>query len=65
MAPELVGKHLGVLKEMVPKVSRVALLRNPANPASAPQLREAEAAGRALGVRLQTLEARVPQPSRR
>ncbi len=36
MAPELVGKQLGVLKEMVPKVSRVALLRNPANPASPP-----------------------------
>jgi putative tryptophan/tyrosine transport system substrate-binding protein len=61
MAPDLVGKQLGVLKEMVPKVARVALLRNPANPASAPQLREAEAAARALGVRLQTLEARVSQ----
>jgi putative ABC transport system substrate-binding protein len=61
MAPELVGKQLGVLKEIVPRVSRVALLRNPANPASAPQLREAEAAARALGVQLQTLEARVPQ----
>ena len=61
MSPELVGKQLGVLKEMVPKVSRVALLRNPANPASGPQLREAEAAARTLGVRLQTLEARNPQ----
>ena len=49
------------LREMVPKASRVALLRNPTNPASAAQLREAEAAARALGVRLQTLEARVPQ----
>jgi putative ABC transport system substrate-binding protein len=61
MAPDLVGKQLGVLKEMIPKVSRVALLRNPANPASAPQLREAETAARALEVRLQTLEARVSQ----
>jgi putative tryptophan/tyrosine transport system substrate-binding protein len=61
MAPDLVGKQLEVLREMVPKVSRIALLRNPANPASAPQLREAEAAAPALGVRLQTLEARVPQ----
>ena len=61
MAPDLVGKQLEVLKEVVPKVSRVALLWNPANPGSAPQLREAEAAARALGVRLQTLEARVPQ----
>src|SRR5712692_2673484 len=60
MAPDLVGKQIEVLKETVPKVSRVALLRNPANPASAPQLREAEAAARALGVRVQTFEARVP-----
>ncbi len=61
MASDLVGKQFEVLKEVVPKVSRVALLWNPANPGSAPQLREAEVAARALGVRLQTLEARVPQ----
>src|SRR6266545_2129846 len=61
MASDLVGKQFEVLKEVVPKVSRVALLWNPANPGSAPQLRVAEVAARALGVRLQTLEARVPQ----
>jgi putative ABC transport system substrate-binding protein len=61
MAPDLVGKQLELLNEVVPKVSRVALLWNPANPASAPQLRGAEAAARALGVRLQTLEAQDPQ----
>jgi putative tryptophan/tyrosine transport system substrate-binding protein len=61
MAPDLVGKQLEVLKEIVPQASRMALLRNPTNPASAPQLREAAVAARALGVRLQTLEARVPQ----
>jgi putative ABC transport system substrate-binding protein len=61
MASDLVGKQFEVLKEVVPKVSRVALLWNPANPGSAPQLREAEAAARALGVRLQALEARTPQ----
>ncbi len=61
MGPDLVGKQLQLLKEVVPKVSRVALLRNPANPASALGLREAEATARALGVRLQALEARNPQ----
>ena len=61
MGPDLVGKQLQLLKEVVPKVSRVALLRNPANPASAQGLRDAEAAARALGVRLQALEARNPQ----
>jgi putative tryptophan/tyrosine transport system substrate-binding protein len=61
MAPDVVGKQLEALKEMVPKVSRVALLWNPDNPGSAPQLRQAEVAARALGMRLQTLEARGPQ----
>jgi putative ABC transport system substrate-binding protein len=61
VGPEIFGKRLELLKEIVPKVSRVAILRNPDNPASAPQLREAETAARALRVRLQTLEARSPQ----
>jgi putative ABC transport system substrate-binding protein len=61
MGPDLVGKQLGLLKEVVPKVSRVALLWNPENPGSATQLREAKAAARVLGLRLQTLEARNPE----
>ena len=61
MAPDLVGKQFEVLKEMVPKISRVALLKNPGNPASASQSREAEAAARSLGMRLQILEARGPE----
>ena len=60
MAPELVGKQMQLLKELVPKVSRVAVLWNPANPGNAPQLREAEVAARALRVQLQPLEAREP-----
>ena len=61
MASDLVGKQLEVFKQAVPEVSRVALLGNPANPGSAPQLREAEAAARAIRVRLQALEARAPR----
>jgi putative ABC transport system substrate-binding protein len=61
MSPDLAAKQVQLLKEVVPKVSRVALLTNPANPSSALFLREAEAAAQALGVRLQTLEARNPQ----
>src|SRR5712692_7602138 len=61
IAPDLAGKQFQLLKEVIPKLSRVALLTNPANPASAPFVREAEAAARALGVRLQTLETRNPQ----
>src|SRR5437870_8356232 len=61
MASDLVGKQLELLKQAVPEVSRVALLWNPDNPGCAPQLREAEAAARAAGVRLQTLAARGPK----
>ena len=61
MAPDLVSKRLHLLKEVIPKVSRVAVLRNPGNPASAAMLREAEAAARTLGVQLQSLEARNAQ----
>jgi putative ABC transport system substrate-binding protein len=43
MAPELVGKQLEILEDVVPKVSRVALLGNPANPGNAPQVRHAQA----------------------
>ena len=61
MMPELVGKQLEMLKEVVPKVSRVGVLWNPANPVfQAVQLREAKAAAQVLGVRLQILEARGP-----
>jgi putative ABC transport system substrate-binding protein len=60
MAPELVGKQLEILKDVVPKLSRVALLGNPANGGNAPQVRHAQDAARALGVRLQPLEARGP-----
>ena len=52
--------RMELLKEVAPKVSRVALLWNPANPGGAPQLREAEVAARALGVRLQPLDVRGP-----
>jgi putative ABC transport system substrate-binding protein len=60
MAPDVVGKRLELLKEVVPRVSRVAVLQHPDNPASARQLREVEARGRALGVRLQILDVRNP-----
>ena len=60
MLSELVGKQLELLKEVLPKVSRVALLGNPANPNYAPLVQQAQDAARALGVRLQPLEARDP-----
>src|SRR5262249_45257145 len=56
MASDVVGKQFELLKQTVPEISRIALLWNPDNPGGAPQLREAEAAARALGVRLQAVE---------
>jgi putative ABC transport system substrate-binding protein len=58
MAPDVVGKRVELLKEVLPKVSRVAVLQHPDNPASASLVREAEVAARALGVRLQILGVR-------
>jgi putative tryptophan/tyrosine transport system substrate-binding protein len=60
MAPELVGKQLELLKELVPKVSRVALLGNPANPGTAAMVRRAQDAASNLSLRLQAFEARTP-----
>jgi putative ABC transport system substrate-binding protein len=60
VSPDLVGKQLQLLREMVPRMSRIAVLRHPDNPASAAQLREAETAAVAMGARLQALEARNP-----
>jgi putative ABC transport system substrate-binding protein len=58
LAPELTGKRLQLLKETVPKVSRVAVLWNPTNPDSQLNWKAAQAAGQALRVTLQSLEAR-------
>src|SRR6185295_4795123 len=59
MAPEVTGKQLEMIKQIVPRAALVAVLWNPANPGDTPQLRAAEAAGRTLGLRLQPLEART------
>jgi len=60
MSTELVEKQLQLLKEVVPKISRVALLGNPAQPGHAFQVRQAQDTARALEVGLQVLEARDP-----
>jgi ABC-type uncharacterized transport system substrate-binding protein len=58
---ELSGKGLELLKEIVPKISRVASLWNPANPATKISLKETEVAARALRIQLQSVEVRGPQ----
>jgi ABC-type uncharacterized transport system substrate-binding protein len=58
VGPEIGGKQLELLKETVPKVSRMAVLWNPTTRGNALVLKEAEIAAGALRVELQRLEAR-------
>ena len=59
-APELSGKCLELLKEVVPGLTRVAILLNPANPNAPSIAQETERAARAVGVQLQRVEVREP-----
>jgi putative ABC transport system substrate-binding protein len=59
--PEIFGKQLQILKETIPRASRVAVLWNPADPSFATQKSEVEGATRSLGIRLQIAEARGPE----
>jgi len=61
LAPELSGKRLELLQEVVPGMTRVAILWNAANPANAPVWQETQAAARALGLLLHSQEVRGPQ----
>ena len=62
LSSELVGKQLEFLKDVRPTVSRVAVLWNPANPASHLMVRAADVAAQALGVQLHLVEARGRGP---
>jgi putative tryptophan/tyrosine transport system substrate-binding protein len=55
-SPELGGKRLELLKELVPGATRVAVLVNPSNVMTAPTIREITAAAKTIGVRLQVIE---------
>jgi putative tryptophan/tyrosine transport system substrate-binding protein len=56
LAPELSGKRLELLKEIVPKLSRVAVLGNSTFPGNAQMLRETELAADAFRVKVQYLD---------
>jgi putative ABC transport system substrate-binding protein len=61
MAPDLGGKRLEILKDMLPALSRVAILWNAANPYPAVVFRETESAARKLGVEVHSIEVRTPK----
>ena len=58
LGPELSGKRLDLLKEIIPTLSRVAVLETSTTPGNAEVLRETELAARAFGVKLQYLDVR-------
>jgi putative tryptophan/tyrosine transport system substrate-binding protein len=58
MSPDLTGKRLELLKEIVSKVKRVAFIRDPANPGMTLRFNEAQVAAPALGIMLQSLDVR-------
>jgi putative tryptophan/tyrosine transport system substrate-binding protein len=55
---ELTGKRIELLKELVPNLSRVALLHNMGNPAAPPEWEEVKTAARSLGLQSELLDVR-------
>ena len=60
MTPELAGKRLELLQEVMPGLTHVVVLWEPAVPAKALEFRKTQVAAHALGVQLHSLEVRGP-----
>ena len=61
MAPEISGKQLEFLKEIAPKISRLAIVGSSAEPGYAQSLKEAERVAGTLKVQLQYLDVAAPK----
>ena len=61
MSEDVSPKQLEMLLAMVPKLSRVALLVNPSNPANVKSVDIVQSAGHKLGVKILRADARTPQ----
>ena len=61
LTPELAGKRLELLKEALPRLSRLAVLWNASNPVKALDWQQTQKAARELGLKLQSLEVRGPR----
>jgi putative tryptophan/tyrosine transport system substrate-binding protein len=60
MAPDIAGKRLELLKEILPRLVRVAVLWNAASPYPAIVFKETQTAARRFGIEVQSLEVRSP-----
>lgn len=61
LAPEISGKQLELLKETVPRLSRVAFLGNSTQPGHAQALRETQAAAQSFGLQVQYFDVLAPK----
>ncbi len=61
LSPEISGKQLELLKEILPKLSQVAVLGTSTRPGHAHALREVELAARAITMQLQFLDVQAPK----
>jgi len=61
LLPEISGKRLELLKEIIPKLSRVAVLGTSTSPTYAPVMREIELAAKALKLQVQYLDVLDPK----
>jgi putative ABC transport system substrate-binding protein len=61
LSPEISGKQVELLKEIVPRLSRVAILGNSTIPGNAQSLREMKVAAEAFGMQLQYLDVLGPK----
>jgi putative ABC transport system substrate-binding protein len=61
LSPELSGKRLELLKETVPRISRVAVLWNPTNTSGAVSWREIQLPAQRLKMQVQSIEVRIPR----
>jgi putative ABC transport system substrate-binding protein len=55
---ELVGKRLELLREVLPRLSRVAILANPEHPGEPAELRESQTAAERLGLNVKYVQVR-------
>jgi putative ABC transport system substrate-binding protein len=58
---DIVGKRLALLKEVVPGVTRMAMLWNPTNPSHVPAVKKVPGIAQSLRVELQAVAARGPE----
>jgi putative tryptophan/tyrosine transport system substrate-binding protein len=61
MVPDLEGKRLEILREVLPKLVTVAVLLNTSNPLTAIQWKQSKASAKALGIQLQPIELQRPE----